>query len=91
VDVLRQVDSGESIDSLDAEFPEGTVKARLVHKDGQETLLANSSAYSFEEGKVYLSLDATNGVPTGKEFTELYVRSTKPLSGVSLVWRNHRK
>jgi len=91
VDVTKHLDADASIDKLDAKFPAGTVKARLVQKDGQETLLGNSSAYSFEEGKVSLSLDAADGVPTDKEFTELYVRSAKPLSGVFLVWMNHRK
>lgn len=91
VDVSIQVDAGDSIDKLDAIFPAGTVEARLVQRDGQEILLANSSAYTFEESKIYLSLDAADGVPTGKEFGELYVRSAKPLNEVSLVWRNHRK
>ena len=91
VDVTKYVDADASINKLDATFPAGTVRVRLVQKDGQETLLRNSSAYSFEEDKVYLILYAADGVPTGKEYTELYVRSTKPLSGVSLVWRNHRK
>ena len=91
VDVSTHVDAGLSIDRLDETFPAGMVEVRLVHKDGQETLLTNSSAYSFEDGKVYLILNAADGVPTGKEFTGLYVRSAKPLSRVSLVWRNHRK
>jgi len=91
LDVSAQVDAGLSIDKLDETFPAGTVEVRLIQNDGQETLLTNSSAYSFEEGKVYLSLDAADGVPTGKEFTRLYARSAKPLSRVSLVWRNHRK
>jgi hypothetical protein len=91
VDVSKYVDADASIDNLDAAFPVGTVKVRLVQNDGQETLLGNSSAYSFEKDKIYLNLDATDGVPTGKEFTGLYIQSAKPLSGVSLVWVNHRR
>lgn len=90
VDVTKHIGPAASIDKLDATFQAGTVKARLIQKDGKETLLGNRSAYSFEEGKVYLSLDTIDGVPTGKEFVELYVRSAKPLSGVSLVWTNHK-
>ena len=91
VDVTKYVNADASIDRLDSTFPAGTVKARLVQKDGQETLLVNSSAYSFKKDKVYLSLDAAAGVPTDNEYTELFIRSTNPLSGVSLVWTNHRK
>ena len=91
VDVTKHVSTDTSIDELDATFPVSTIKARLVHDDGQETLLDNSSAYSIEEDKVYLSLDATDGVPTGKEFSALYVKSDKPFNGVYLVWMNHRK
>jgi hypothetical protein len=91
LDVSTYVDAGLSIDKLDETFPAGTVEVRLVQKNGQEILLENSSAYSFEESKVYLSLGAADGVPTGKEFTRLYARSAKTLSGVSLAWRNHRK
>ena len=91
VDVTKHVDAGISIDELDATFPAGTIKVRLVREASQETLLGNNSAYTFEEGKVYLNLDAVDGVPTDKEFTGMYIQSAKPLSGVSLVWMNHRK
>lgn len=91
IDVTKYAGADGSIDKLDAIFPQGTVKARLHQKSGQETLLSNSSAYSFEKDKVYLSLDSAGGVPANKEFAELYVRSEKPLSGVSLVWKNYRK
>ena len=91
VDVTKHVYVDVSIDDLDDIFPAGTIKVRLVHDDGQETLLDNSSAYTFEEDKVYLNLDSIGGVPTHKEFTEMYIQSAKPISGVFLIWSNHRK
>ena len=91
IDVTKHVDADISIDELDATFPAGTIKVRLVHNAVQETLLDNNSAYTFEKDKVYLSLSAADGVTTDNEYTELFVRSDIPLSGVSLVWTNHRK
>jgi len=91
VDVTKHVDADISIDELDATFPAGTIKVRLVQNAGQEVLLDNNSAYTFEEDKVFLNLDAADGVPTDKEFIEMYIQSAKRLSGVSLVWMNHKK
>ena len=91
VDVTKHVDADISIDELDDTFPPGTIKVRLVREASQDTLLENNSAYTFEEGKVYLNLDAADGVPTDKGFTEMYIQSSKPLGGVSLVWTNYRK
>ena len=91
IDVTKHVDADISIDELDATFPAGTIKVRLVHNAVQETLLDNNSAYTFEEGKVFFNIDNYFGLSTDKEFTEMYIQSAKPLSGVSLVWTNHRK
>jgi hypothetical protein len=91
VDVSQYVDSESSIEYLDTIFPPGTVRARLVHADGQETVLSNGSAYSFSSNDVYLILNNEQGVPTSSEISELFLISDKKLINTYLIWNNCKK
>lgn len=91
VDVSSYVGPDLSLKTLGDVFPRGMVTARLVRPDGRETLLTSISGYSTQSGGTYLILESKQGVPTFKEFSQLYVRSNKELKGTKLIWRNYQK
>jgi hypothetical protein len=83
-------DSVAVLAHLERMYPQGTVSGRLLALDGQEFLLDRSSGAT--DGKsAELLLSASSGLPTGLDFSRVWVTSSIPLYGVTVTWQNHAK
>lgn len=88
LEVTKAVGNIDDVDKLDKLLPVGTIEAELIPDNGQPFILRNSSAYAFRDNKVNVKMMADSGVPTKIKFHNVRVRSSVPLTSVSVTWNN---
>lgn len=76
---------------LDAIFPSGSIKAKLIEDDGMEIDLIYTGSSLINEDNVRLSLYGDGKISVDKEFTSIKLISSVELDEVNVYWKNYKK
>lgn len=85
IDIVFQ-SSNLSLESIEKEFPSGTVQAKIIFTDGS-ILIMQDVGYGQSKNEVFLIL-RNSEIPKKKKFKIIKILSGKPINNVKIRWKN---
>lgn len=76
---------------LAKEFPDGSVRARLMGTSDKKVLLSFKGKHAYAGESVFLILSADGDVPTESEFTRVVIETEREIHSVLVYWRNFKQ
>jgi hypothetical protein len=68
-------------------FHDGSIKAKLIQKDGSELLLQNSGT-SLGKDTIWLIITREASISTDVEYVEVQLKSSIPIEAAKVYWKN---
>lgn len=77
-------------DCIDKFFPNGSIEAKLIDRNGRHFLFKNKDSVSISSDSLKIIMFSESEIKLNHEFIRLYIRSDNKIVNVDIIWENSR-